>query len=418
MSFAMYFPQMKRTAQVDFKARLSAYAKNSPAKDIVLGLQKRRTDFLNALAKNASIRVDQAGGEPTPQAEVMEAGKAYLRLLKGFSAANGEHEEEGTPPKTPNKVVKFVWSNTFSAKLTTSRSDIGFEMASVLMNMALYHMRRAAFLTESNAILERDLSEAVNALKTAAAIFQYLASASLVSPETSSDTDPKVSEMYALLCKAQAQELSIYKAIDVKHDPSLISSIANDTAMKFAETKNGFKSVNAKDLMFYSAVKEKMYQGYAYAYHGNILLKQEKSGAAIKSCQSGSQAALDIERMCRAVGANPRNVQRLTNGEFYHRFERELRVSTDKAKRENDFLYHQKVPEKAVDLPAPREVIQVETFQAPERDDLWGNDPQFAAANRTPDETTGAHKDKDEQSVESKTKKDRKELEDRSCTIQ
>lgn len=48
------------------------------------------------------------------------------------------------------------------------------------------------------------------------------------------DLEERVIQAYNMQCKAEAQEVTIARAIEMKHSPKLISSLANQTAGIYA----------------------------------------------------------------------------------------------------------------------------------------------------------------------------------------
>lgn len=80
-----------------------------------------------------------------------------------------------------------------------------------------------------------------------------------------SDLDINVINAYQLTCQAEAQEVTIARAIELKHNSSLISSLAHHTLVMFTKASTLIKSL--KNKMFnkwlaYLELKAAVYESY------------------------------------------------------------------------------------------------------------------------------------------------------------
>lgn len=82
---------------------------------------------------------------------------------------------------------------------------------------------------------------------------------------TGSDMDVNVINAYQITCQAEAQEVTIARAIELKHNASLISSLAHHTLVMFTKAATSIKSL--KNKMFnkwlaYLELKAAVYESY------------------------------------------------------------------------------------------------------------------------------------------------------------
>ena len=82
---------------------------------------------------------------------------------------------------------------------------------------------------------------------------------------TGSDLDIHVINAYQVTCQAEAQEVTIARAIEMKHNASLISSLAHHTFVMFSTAATSIKSL--KNKMFnkwltYLELKAAVYESY------------------------------------------------------------------------------------------------------------------------------------------------------------
>lgn len=124
--------------------------------------------------------------------------------------------------------------------------------------------------------------------------------------EPNADLSPNVIAAYCTQCTAEAQEVTVARAVDLKHSPSIIASIALETANLF-EKGGKVKALFNKFLLvfldaalqslqsnadfdkwrLYFKAKAALYTAYAHAYNGERLLSEDKCGEAVKACREG-----------------------------------------------------------------------------------------------------------------------------------
>ncbi|KAF2982470.1 hypothetical protein EK904_003874 [Melospiza melodia maxima] len=115
----------------------------------------------------------------------------------------------------------------------------------------------------------------------------------LITPvEKGRDLEARLTESYIVQCQAEAQEVTIARAIELKHNPGLIAALAYETAnfyQKADQTLSSLDPAYAGKWRKYLNLKSCFYMAYAYCYHGQTLLASDKCGEAIRSLQESEK---------------------------------------------------------------------------------------------------------------------------------
>ena len=86
-------------------------------------------------------------------------------------------------------------------------------------------------------------------------------------------------------CTAEAQEVTIARAIELKHNPGLISALAHETSKMFTTAADNLHTLDQSKFghwRSYFELKSQFYLAYAYNYLGESLLAEDKCGEAIR----------------------------------------------------------------------------------------------------------------------------------------
>merc|ERR1711994_278557 len=87
-------------------------------------------------------------------------------------------------------------------------------------------------------------------------------------------------------------EVTIARAIELKHNPSLVSSLAYETSKIFTTAADSLSTLDQKVFghwKAYFSLKSKFYMSQAFNYQGESLLAQDKCGEAIRSLQESEK---------------------------------------------------------------------------------------------------------------------------------
>ncbi|XP_064623188.1 BRO1 domain-containing protein BROX-like [Lineus longissimus] len=357
---------LKATSRVSFELR--QVASTTSCRQLCSDLERSRNKLLDILA-DPNIEI----------ATLEEASKYYLSLLHGLVKPVGE---ETTEDSKLRHAVKFRWTNTLCGGIPCEHHDSVYEVYCIVFDMGLWYTKHAAKIAAaSEKTSEEEAKEVHKCLRTAAGLFDFaknLIAKLLEAGDKSHDTDTRVVEAYILQCKAEAQEVAIARAIERELSLSLRSSLALETARTFEAADLALVSQDEKIVLKwrkYFQLKHAFYMAYAYTYHGEMLLKEDKCGEAIRSVQE-SVKYIDKADAAGKEYANAKGPG-TTCKPWEHAFFRKLRPDVgrtlEKCERENGFIYHQKVPAEIPELELKAEygLAKPEPFVQPEPHKSW-----------------------------------------------
>jgi len=310
---------------------------------------------------------------------VNSAANAYLSLLHGLIMAC---DERGGESKLRH-AVRFRWTNTMLGNTPQVQHDAVFELVCVGYNIAVWHSKHAARLAGKDDISMEEAKDVHKSLRRAAGIISYMqdryVGQILERSEAGSDLDPKVMSAYINQYTAEAQEVTIARAIELKHSPSLVSALANETSKLFHSAADALASLPATKFgkwRKYLQLKSVFYLAYAYCYAGENLLGQDKCGDAIRALQESEKCYVDATKLCKdytAIKGSASTTAKLDEHLFFRSLRPLVRRTLEKCERENGFIYHQKIPAEApqLELKATYGLVKPEEFELPPLSPLW-----------------------------------------------
>ncbi|XP_055330077.1 BRO1 domain-containing protein BROX-like [Paramacrobiotus metropolitanus] len=311
-------------------------------------------------------------------ADVVMAYTNYVSLLQGLLQAC---DERGGESKL-RYFYMFRWSNSIIPDASVEQQDAMFELIHISINLALWYMKRAAFVASKDSISVDEAKEVHRCLRLAAGVFKEMQTnytgRLLGETPKSTDVDSRVLVAYVNQCSAEAQEVTIAQAIERKHAPALISALANETAKLFIGADASLAKVEEVYVgkwRRYLQLKGAIYEACAYCYCGENLLAQDKCGEAIKALQEANKAFDSSLELCKEY-AKAKGVGSTVKPE-QHIFFRNLRARVDrtleKCERENGMIYHQKVPDvpPELEMKATFGLVSPETFTLPPLHPQW-----------------------------------------------
>jgi len=230
MSHWFHRNPLKATGPQMFEVKM--FAHDSEALKIISDLKQSRARMLDLLP-DPHHTIDQ----------IETALKLYAALLRGFLLQPGD-----TPGDSKlRSALNFRWSESVLG-VTTSREDAVFEVASMIMNTALWFMKHAAMLAARPEPAMEEAKEVHTCLRKAAGLVKFVQD-SLV-PQLSEktvdggDLDGRVCTAYVNQCTAEAQEVTIARAIELKHNPGLISALAHETGKMFTTAADNLHTLD------------------------------------------------------------------------------------------------------------------------------------------------------------------------------
>uniref|UniRef100_A0A4W4H660 BRO1 domain-containing protein BROX n=1 Tax=Electrophorus electricus TaxID=8005 RepID=A0A4W4H660_ELEEL len=312
---------LKATAPVSFN--LYGVASSPAASKICNDLRTTRARLLDMFT------------DATCTPEIMKkATDEYFSLLQGFIVSL-----DGTTQENKLRFIQnFKWTDTLQGNTPSSQQDAVFELVSIGFNIALWHTKFASRLAgkEKWAQIPRLITPA----------------------EKGRDLETRVIDTYIVQSQAEAQEVTIARAIELKHNAGLIAALSFETAnfyQKADHTLNTLDPEYSSKWRKYLQLKQHFYMAYAHCYHGQTLLTSDKCGEAIRSLQEAEKCYSRAEALCKEY--------RQTKGPGSTAKPSEQLFFT----KENGFIYFHKVPAEApiLELKASYGLAEPVAFELP-----------------------------------------------------
>uniref|UniRef100_A0A7N6AS55 BRO1 domain-containing protein BROX n=1 Tax=Anabas testudineus TaxID=64144 RepID=A0A7N6AS55_ANATE len=264
--------------------------------------------------------------------EIMKsATDAYLSLLQGFISSL-----DGTTQENKMRFIQnFKWTDTLQGNTPSAQQDAVFELVSMAFNVAIWYTKFASRLAGKE---------------------KYIHIPRLITPaEKGRDLDPRVIDAYIIQCQAEAQEVTIARAIELKHNATLIAALSFETAnfyQKADHTLNTLEPECSSKWRKYFQLKQHFYMAYAYCYNGQTLLASDKCGEAIRSLQEAEKCYSRAEALCKEYRQTkgPGTTAKPSEQLFFLKLGGVIKNTLEKCQRENGFIYFHKVPAEAPQL--------------------------------------------------------------------
>lgn len=401
-----YLPPLKGTAAVSFQTgRLKNGIVSPQTNEVLMQLTRMREEMLNSMksfdTSEETVRkycldyLEALQGLVEPLASCLSANTEVPIEPKAVSPASGD--PTAAPPVDPPPVVPppavpppasttggsaeklryavlFKWFDNITA-LPVEQSDAQFEKTCVLINLGLWLAKHATKLAQTRSDDEDIGKQIYRASRLAASVFEHVSKVELgkfpYSPNT--DLDERIIEGRIQQLLAEAQEVTIERGRRKNNSPELIAGLAHDNYMRFTSALNKISSVDEQyvgDLRRYLKFKIKFHEAYAYCFTGQYLFAQEKCGEAIRAYQQSKEACGAAEKAARDyVKLSTRKLnmtfQNFLENPIYLQLGKEITIHSDKAERENSFIYHHKVPTTDLEMLPPKSLIATEPFAPP-----------------------------------------------------
>uniref|UniRef100_A0A7E4V6Q0 BRO1 domain-containing protein n=1 Tax=Panagrellus redivivus TaxID=6233 RepID=A0A7E4V6Q0_PANRE len=353
-----------------YKFDLKGVARNDAAGKVVSELRLRRDKFLRHL-ESASSDLEQVEVE----------FNQYLGLFYGFVF----------DPSNPNaadsklrNLIRPIWGNSMIEREGIELSDAWFEALNIIYNMAIWYMKHAAWVSAKDEVRDSEAKTIHTCLRRAAGLFDFIKFKADVlfglDDFPGSDFNVNVIKAYLNQCIAEAQEVTIARAIELKHAPSLISKLSTETAKLYEDSDKLIEKFNP--VLFdrwrsYFQLKHKFYLAYAYAYLGEALLAEDKCGLAVRCCKEGIKCYDEATAACTrySKSSGPGFLAKPESHLFFRRIQPLLERNLDKANRENSLIYHDRVPDEVppLDQNASFGLATPLAFEYPPPNDTWTN---------------------------------------------
>ncbi|XP_054370130.1 BRO1 domain-containing protein BROX isoform X3 [Molothrus ater] len=281
------------------------------------------------------------------------AADFYFSLLQGFILSLDDSSQECKLRYIQN----FKWTDTLQGQVPSAQQDAVFELVSMGFNVALWYTKYASRLAGKEDITEDEAKDVHRSLKIAAGIFKHLKEShipKLITPvEKGRDLEARLTESYIIQCQAEAQEVTIARAIELKHNPGLIAALAYETANFYQKAVEYVPAAFGPHVMMQSMESgvsslcttfqmTKMISGLteAYCYHGQTLLASDKCGEAIRSLQESEKFFTKAEALCKEYGETkgPGTTAKPSGHLFFRKLGSLIKSTLEKCQRENGFM--------------------------------------------------------------------------------
>ncbi|XP_050414907.1 BRO1 domain-containing protein BROX [Patella vulgata] len=365
MAYWFHRNPLKATAVVTFE--FHGVTTNEPSRKIFADLRKTRTALLELLT------------DPNHQRETVDkATTDYFSLLSGLIQPIDPNE----PENKLRKIIKFRWTNSLLGNAATEQWDAVYEYASMAVNVGLWYTKHAAKLAAKEDPDMEEAKEVHKCLRIAAGIFTNIKNDLIgklsENDENGVDTDSRVLEAYIKQCTAEAQEVTLARAIEMKHSSSLIAALAYETSQLYQAADDSLSSID--DVIVgkwrkYFQLKHAFYLSSAHSYNGDTLLAQDKCGEAVRGLKESvelyDKAALLCKEYASTKGAG--TTARPQDHIFFRRLGPVVKRTLEKCERENGLIYHQKVAfdPPQLELKATYGLVSPEDYTPPSLNPLW-----------------------------------------------
>ncbi|XP_010213317.1 PREDICTED: programmed cell death 6-interacting protein [Tinamus guttatus] len=243
-------------------------------------------------------------------------------------------------PFSENQIcLTFTWKDAFDkgslfgGSVKLALASLGYEKTCVLFNCGALASQIAA---EQNLDNDEGLKAAAKHYQFASGAFQHIKDTvlSALNREPTVDISPDTVGTLSLIMLAQAQEVFFLKATRDKMKDGIIAKLANQAADYYGDAYKQcqYKDTLPKEVFPVLAAKHCIMQANA-EYHQSILAKQQKKfGEEIGRLQH----AADLVKTVASRYDEYINVKDLVD---------KINRALTAAKKDNDFIYHDRVPD-------------------------------------------------------------------------
>ncbi|XP_032670554.1 tyrosine-protein phosphatase non-receptor type 23 isoform X2 [Odontomachus brunneus] len=247
--------------------------------------------------------------------------------------------------------VTFTWRDTY-ANMVCSLANIRFEIISILYNIGAIHTQLGA---RSERISADGMKIACTHFQCAAWAFEHLKNSY---PQPSGvDLAPELMTFMHQLCLAQAQECILEKSMLDNRKPTIVAKVARQVVDYFTLALNTLEQGGGEDgtisdtsWKYYVNFKKAYHLSVTYLYQGLAAEEQRKMGERV----AFYNVALASLNEAHGIYSNAKGLIGMTSTSKGKTMVEEALTFTNDviegkrkaAKNENEFIYHEEVPEK------------------------------------------------------------------------
>ncbi|XP_044731295.1 programmed cell death 6-interacting protein isoform X2 [Chrysoperla carnea] len=238
--------------------------------------------------------------------------------------------------------IPFKWKDAFNkatlfgGRQSLTISSLSYERVCVLFNIAALQSAVAA-----NQILDSDegLKLAAKLFQQAAGIFYHLKNTvmSAVQQDPTPDLNPETLQALSSLMLAQAQEIFVVKSIHDNMKDGIIAKLCCQCEDMYVEVLKIFQKENLKVLwdrewLSLIAGKQGAYHALTEFYQSLVCKASKKVGEEITRLEQASQLLKTAQTRSGRTG-------------FFDEFMSKIQRNLTEAKKDNDFIYHERIPD-------------------------------------------------------------------------
>ncbi|CAK0784762.1 hypothetical protein CVIRNUC_007966 [Coccomyxa viridis] len=251
--------------------------------------------------------------------------------------------------------VAFEWKDVMITPPTSvAARDAVYELGCVLEAMALWKMARAAQLCAGSrqGTPSESVSQAYRLLRAAAGMFDFVrdhCASFLINAVDTKDCNVQTAQAFSLACIAEAQALTVLRAVQKGNAPSLVASLATDAsaAFKSAAGTAGGVVISAKaesKFLLFADYQAKAMEALSQAFAGQEALTSQQAGTALAYLGSAKSQLAAAQGASKAYD----RAQPVTSATEHEYADLELKQTIekqhDRAERDNKSVYFQHIP--------------------------------------------------------------------------
>ncbi|KAJ8353621.1 hypothetical protein SKAU_G00211880 [Synaphobranchus kaupii] len=342
---------LKKSEEVDLVKPLSKFITS------IYTVREEQTDHIRAVEELNKLRIS-ALGRPLDKHE--RSLEILLRYYDQLCAVEPKF------PFSDNQLcLTFTWNDAFdkgslfSGPVKLALANLSYEKTCVLFNVGALASQIAS---EQNVDNDEGRKTAAKLYQLASGVFSHIKDTvlSAMSQEPTVDISPDTTSALSHVMLAQAQEVFFLKATADRMKNAIIAKLANQAADLYGEAYRQCQSKENLPKCFYFqeippvlAAKHCIMQAYA-EYHQSTLAKQNKKfGEEIARLQYATTLMKTVTSRYNEYV----NVKDLSD---------KITRALTAAKKDNDFIYHDRVPEpKDLDRIGKASLVKPTAIQMP-----------------------------------------------------
>ncbi|XP_067014587.1 programmed cell death 6-interacting protein isoform X2 [Anabrus simplex] len=247
--------------------------------------------------------------------------------------------------------IPFKWKDAFDkgslfgGRISLTVSSLAYEKVCVLFNIGALQSSVAASQSVES---DEGLKLAAKLLQQASGIFNHLKGTVMlaIQQEPTPDLNPETLGALSQLMLAQAQEIFVLKSIHDRMKDPIVSKLCSQCEELYAEVlkvfqKEFLRPLWDKDWIPVVAGKQAGYRALSHYYQSLV-------------CKADKSVGEEIARLEHAMELFKAAQQRSGRPTFFQEYANKAQRSLTEAKKDNDFIYHERIPDVKSLPPVPK----------------------------------------------------------------